>query len=186
MNFNPISALVNTVAGVVTGIGKTFFGSRQERDSQNHQVNMAVYNQYAAEFGHRENRTWWDSLVDALNRLPRPVLVGLMIAYFLLSYINPIEFQKVNVALDTVPESMWYVLGVIIGFYFAARELHKNRDEKMALSDQQFGEVLRRQQALDALKPTMSEAEFQAEMSDTSKPTSNAALAEWNRRHDQR
>lgn len=186
MNLNPFSAIVDTVAGAVTGIGKTFFGSKQERDSQGHQVTMSVHSQYAQEFQYRDNRTWWDSLVDGLNRLPRPVLVGLVITYFLLAYINPIEFQKVNIALDTVPETMWYVLGAIIGFYFAARELHKNRDKKMALSDKQFGEVLRRQQALDAMRPSMTEAAFQAEMSDTTKPMSNAALAEWNRRNDKR
>jgi len=178
MNLNPISGIVDSVGGV---IGKVF-GSKNDRDRYKHQSDMMVHNQYAAEFRHRENRTWWDSLVDGLNRLPRPVMVFLTISYFLLSYFDTVEFQKVNVALDTVPSSMWYVLSAIIGFYFAARELHKNRDKKMALSDEQFEQVVKRQQALDALKPIMNEKDFQAEMADTNKPMSNAAIAEWNRR----
>lgn len=181
MNLNPISAIVDSVTGA---IGKVF-GDKGERDRGKHQVTMSVQNQFAAEFQNRDNRTWWDSLVDGLNRLPRPVIVGLVISYFVLSYVSPVEFQKVNVALDTVPENMWYVLSAIIGFYFAARELHKIRGKKMAMSDEQFQKVLDRQKSLDAITPIITENEFQKQMSDTTRPMSNAAVAEWNRRNNQ-
>lgn len=182
-----MSWLVNLISGIFGGgaqkLVATVWGDQAERERMAHLRDMSVHGQFAAEFRNLTHRTWWDSLIDGLNRLPRPVMVTLIIYYFVTAYVDPVQFQQINVALDTVPEPMWYVLSALVGFYFAARELHKHRSTKLALTEQQFNEVQRRMNKLQAAdEPLMAEEEFQGEMADTSKPLSNRAIAEWNRR----
>lgn len=76
----------------------------------------------------------------------------MIILYFLAAWRDPEEFQIINTALDAVPERMWVIAGVIVTFYFGARELAKLRDQKrMALSADAFGEQQRR---IDLLRQT--------------------------------
>jgi len=102
-------------------------GDKQEQDQQQAGYRTQVAANYAAEFAPRANRTWWDSLVDGLNRLPRPALVTLVLGYFITAWRSPETFAAINAGLATVPEPMWWVLGSVIGFYFAAREFHHRR-----------------------------------------------------------
>ena len=88
------------------------------------QSTISAQSQFAQEFS-LESKSWFDRFVNNLNRLPRPVLVIITIAYFLTSFISPEKFKAINEGLATVPESMWYVLLTIIGFYFGARHLEK-------------------------------------------------------------
>ncbi len=88
---------------------------------------MAPHEQFAAEFRQLTKRTWWDSLIDGLNRLPRPVMVTLAIAYLISAWKDPATFAEINAGLATVPAEMWYLTSAIVGFYFAARELHHVR-----------------------------------------------------------
>jgi hypothetical protein len=113
-----------------TGIIDAVAGNRRERDTQAHLANTAVQQQFATEFRQLERRTWFDSLIDGLNRLPRPIIVVMIIGYFLAAWRDPEEFQIINTALDAVPERMWIIAGVIVTFYFGARELAKLRDQK--------------------------------------------------------
>ena len=108
----------------------------------------------------------------------------MVIYYFWLSQYDAIEFQRMNVALDSVPEYMWLIAGSIISFYFVAREFSKGRDTKMALSRVQFDETIRRQRELDDMKPRkplFSQKDYNKVMA-SPKPLSNSAIAEWNRR----
>lgn len=185
---NPLSLVTGAVSGIgnaVSSVARVFVGDKSQRDQMRGAENMATYGQFAAEF-QVQNRTWFDSLIDGINRIPRPAIVFLVIAYFVTAYIDPIEFQKVNVALDSVPDDMWLVLSAIVGFYFVAREFQKSRDKKMAMPKEQFDEHLRRLDELEQRKrdrePVIEDEEFQAAMEDTSKPLSNAAILEWNRR----
>lgn len=183
--FGLISGAVEGVGRAVSSVAKVFVGDKSAREQMRGAENMATYGQFAAEF-QVQNRTWFDSLIDGINRIPRPAIVFLVIAYFVTAYADPIEFQKVNLALDTVPDDMWLVLSAIVGFYFVAREFQKSRDKKMALPPEQFDEHLRRMDELEKRKrdrePVIEDEEFQAAMEDTSKPLSNAAILEWNRR----
>ncbi|MBT4906503.1 MAG: hypothetical protein HOK98_11190 [Rhodospirillaceae bacterium] len=165
-----------------TGIIDAVAGNRRERDTQGHQTDMAVQQQFAAEFRRLERRTWFDSLIDGFNRLPRPVIVAMIIGYFLAAWRDPAEFQIINTALDAVPERMWIIAGVIVTFYFGARELAKLRDQRrMALSAEAFGEQQRR---IDLLRQTQHVATgaYASEMTDSATPLSNRSIAEWNRR----
>lgn len=174
---NPIKA----IGEVGNKLANTFVGSKAERDQQGHEQNMGILGQFAAEFRNIQNRTWWDSLWDGLNRMPRPVIVATVLAYFYLAYINPTEFQVLNVSLDGVPEHMWYVLGAIVGFYFAARHLEKKAKDKMALSQKDFDEMQRRIKELRDNEP-IDDKEYKRQMADETTPLTNEAIKEWNRR----
>lgn len=135
---------VKTVSDSVVDVTKVFKGSKADRDNYSHQQFMAGLQAYSAEFSQQNNRTWWDSLWDGINRMPRPLIVIAIFSYFWFSYKNPEEFQILNIGLDTVPTEMWWIMTTVVSFYFVARELKKSRDTKMALSDKEFDTVRKR------------------------------------------
>ncbi len=135
---------VEVVGKTVVNVKGAFSGNEQERDEQQSKKFLMGLQAYSAEFAPRKNRTWWDSLWDGLNRMPRPVIVIAIFGYFALAYQNPSEFQVLNIALGTVPENMWYIMSAVVSFYFVAREFQKGRDTKMALTDKEFEKVQKR------------------------------------------
>lgn len=82
---------------------------------------MAALGQFSEEFHRRENRTWWDSFVDGLNRLPRPLLTIAILSFFVLAPLDPIRFLEIAKAYELMPPGYWALLSVIIGFYFGGR-----------------------------------------------------------------
>jgi hypothetical protein len=67
-------------------------------------------------------------LIDALNRLPRPVLMVLTLALFVYAAIDPDGFATRMKALTAVPEPLWWMQGALITFYFGAREAFHHRE----------------------------------------------------------
>ena len=144
---NPINWFtkgVKAVGKTVVDVRKVFKGSEADKDLYSHERFIASQQAYVSEFSQQNNRTWWDSLWDGINRMPRPLIVFAIFWYFWLSFSDTYEFQEVNVALDSVPEQMWWIMSAVISFYFAAREFQKGRDKKMALSDKEFDKVQKR------------------------------------------
>lgn len=82
---------------------------------------MASLGQFSAEFHRRESRTWWDSFVDGLNRLPRPLLTIAVLGFFVLAPLDPTRFLEIAKAYELMPPGYWALLSVIIGFYFGGR-----------------------------------------------------------------
>ena len=89
---------------------------------------MASLQQFAAEFQAREGRTWWDSLVDGLNRLPRPLITLGILAFFVLAPLEPVRFLEIARAYQMMPDGFWALLSVIIAFYFGGRMQLKRQD----------------------------------------------------------
>jgi hypothetical protein len=69
----------------------------------------------------------YDRLVDALNRLPRPVLVYGTVALFLLALIRPDLFDRGMASLERMPEELWWLIGAVLAGHFGAREAHHLR-----------------------------------------------------------
>jgi hypothetical protein len=92
---------------------------------------LASLQQFAAEFQNRANRTWWDSFVDGLNRLPRPVMTFGILAFFVLAPVWPERFLKIATAYQAMPEGFWALLGVIVAFYFGGRMQLKGHDMQL-------------------------------------------------------
>lgn len=173
-----VKLLGGNILGAVDKIVGRFTGDRTAREAGYHEESMESHRQFAAEF-QVSNRTWFDSLIDGFNRLPRPVIVGMIVYYFVLAVRDPIEFQIVNTALDGVPEFMWQIAMIVIGFYFVARELQKGRDSKLSMGAKDFNEQQRR---ISQLRAQQADAERADNLADESKPLSDAAIEEWNRR----
>lgn len=84
--------------------------------------------QYAAEFHQRDNRNWWDSFVDGLNRLPRPLMAIAVLGFFVLAPLDPLYFMQIAKAYEVMPDGYWALLSVVIGFYFGGRMQLKSQD----------------------------------------------------------
>jgi len=98
---------------------KIIFGSKQERDQIDAVAFQSIQSQFANEFGH--SRNWFDSLIDGLNRLPRPMFAFGTIYIFWLCIEYPIKFQNSALALQSMPTEGWWILGTIIVFFFGGR-----------------------------------------------------------------
>lgn len=133
---------VSVVASGVEKVAGVFKANKEKKSERTHEGDMARLEQYSAEFRQIEGRTWLDSFADAVNRLIRPALVVLVITYFVIAWKDPAEFTVINLALDTVPDTMWQILFVIISFYFVAREFHYSRKNKMAMSPERVEKLL--------------------------------------------
>ena len=83
--------------------------------------------QFAAEFA-RPPRGVFDRIVDAMNRLPRPMLALGTIWLFVLAMQSPEQFSEGMAGLALVPEPLWWLMGAIVSFYFGARHQAKTQD----------------------------------------------------------
>lgn len=101
------------------GLFKTVFGDKSESNSQTHNEQMAVYGQFGKEFGH--SKTKWDSFIDGLNRLPRPLMTYGIIALFVWCARDPLAFVVYAEALQAMPQQGWVILGIIITFWFGGK-----------------------------------------------------------------
>ncbi len=69
----------------------------------------------------------YDRLIDAANRLPRPVLAFGAISMLLFAMLDPAGFARRMAALQAAPVELWWLVGGIIAGHFGAREAHHLR-----------------------------------------------------------
>ncbi|WP_040482769.1 holin family protein [Yoonia vestfoldensis] len=89
--------------------------------------------QFAAEFVHARQGLF-DRAVDALNRLPRPMLALGTIWLFVMAMLDPDGFAAGMAGLALVPEPLWWLMGAIVSFYFGARHQAKEQDFQRVLA----------------------------------------------------
>lgn len=186
---------MDLITGGITGIlnaGRSIYtavaGDKGAEQAAIHGETMATMGQYASEFRKIENRTWFDAFVDGMNRLVRPTIAFGVIGLFAHAFADPISFTEAMTGVTIIPTEMWYVLGAIIGFYFGARELQKSRDKKSAVQRiEAVKQVVSAQKEIRSMRQQpkwraaeISDRDYEAEMADTSKPLSNAAIMKWN------
>ena len=127
-----ISKLFGALFGGKNIIKQTVEVFRPNAENQavrSHAYTTAALAQFSSEFG---GQGWFNRFVDGLNRLPRPAFALGTIALFIAAMFDPIWFGERMQGLVLVPEQLWWLLGVIVSFYFGARELHKVRSGGMA------------------------------------------------------
>ncbi len=86
-----------------------------------------VVTQYGQEF-HSNQRGWFDRVMDAVNRLPRPAMALGTLALFVSAMTDPIWFAERMQGIALVPEPLWWLLGAIVSFYFGARHQAKGQE----------------------------------------------------------
>lgn len=70
----------------------------------------------------------YDQMVDAMNRLPRPLLALGALVLVAYGMIDPAGFSQRMTALAGMPDALWWLLGAVITFTFGARETHYLRN----------------------------------------------------------
>lgn len=116
--------------------------------------------QFAAEFIHARPGLF-DRFVDALNRLPRPMLALGTIWLFVMAMRQPDAFIRGMEGLTLVPEPLWWLMGAIVSFYFGARHQAKGQEFQRAMAQSLIVAQSRRAPVTEVA------------------PTANAALLEW-------
>ncbi len=117
------------VGEAVGGVAEVFVGNRAARDEAASQQYLAAVGAYGAEFAAPAGGPF-DRFVNALNRLPRPMLALGTLGLFVYAMAEPAGFSTRMQGLALVPEPLWWLLGAIVSFYFGARELHHQRSRQ--------------------------------------------------------
>lgn len=145
-------------------------------------VKQQAMQQFAAEFAVPRHGVF-DRLMDALNRLPRPLLAFGTIGLFIVAMVDPVWFSIRMQGIALVPDPLWWLMGAIVSFYFGARhQAHsQNFQRSIAETMARVPSVIDNTRALEALAaetPTQPDAPSHTSApSQTTAP--NPALAEW-------
>ncbi len=124
-------AAVTALGEAAKGVAEVFVPSATKRMEYSAEAQMAALQQLGEEYQHPA-LSWFDRLVNGLNRLPRPFLAFGTIGLFVYAMVDPQAFAYRMVGLNAVPEPLWWLLGAIVAFYFGARETHYFRSRSVA------------------------------------------------------
>lgn len=127
--------LIEQVFSLVFGSGRNvlrdtaevFRPNAEAQAQRDHDRQDASLRQFAQEF-HAPQRGWFDRLMDALNRVPRPAMALGTLGLFVAAMVDPVWFADRMLGLALVPEPLWWLLGAIVSFYFGARHQAKGQD----------------------------------------------------------
>lgn len=208
-----------TLIGMIPGVGNFLtkalpFIARDKVavESNIHDEQKAVLDEAKAEAaaqGTMLHRTWFDSLVDGINRLVRPTFTFGIIALVVYCIQDPIDFSAAMTAMTLVPTWLAAIIATVVGFWFGGRLLTDINFsaapsiERVKQVTAQIAEIKsmheQTQAQISAITPFPSapptidgrtiptakpedDKRFSTEMADTTKPLSNEAILEWNRR----
>ncbi|MEL7114638.1 MAG: holin family protein [Pseudomonadota bacterium] len=132
-----IETLLGTIFGggrnVVKETAEVFRVNAEAQAGRNSAYAQAALQQFAAEFQHPK-KSFFDRLIDGLNRIPRPAMaigvLGLMVA----AMVDPIWFASRMQGIALVPEPLWWLLGAVVSFYFGARHQAKGQDFQRSIA----------------------------------------------------
>ena len=150
-----------------------------------------VLDQFGQEFDQKQ-RGWFDRLMDAINRLPRPAMALGTLGLFIAAMTDPIWFAERMQGIALVPEPLWWLLGAIVSFYFGARHQIKGQDFQRSLTRTmarapQVIENLNTLQGLRPDSPRMADTGGDAMLAlHAVKPDGNAAVDDWRHQITQR
>jgi hypothetical protein len=122
---------VSALGDAAKGVAEVFLPSATRRMELSAEAQMAALRQLGEEYQHPA-LSWFDRMVNGLNRLPRPLLAFGTLGLFVYAMVDPEAFARRMVGLNAVPEPLWWLLGAIVAFYFGARETHYFRTRAVA------------------------------------------------------
>jgi len=115
-----------------------------------HVLRQATLTQFATEY--RNPRSGFSRLIDGVNRLQRPTMAFGVLGPFVAAMLDPIWFADRMAGLSLVPESLWWLLGAIVSFYFGAR--HQSKSFEIRAKDiQKQAETIAQRIQTNAVKP---------------------------------
>jgi len=120
-----LSAIFGSNRNVLRETAEVFRENAEAGALRGHDLQVAALRQMQGEFVTAQ-RGWFDRVMDGVNRLPRPALalgtLGLMIS----AMADPVWFAQRMQGIALVPEPLWWLLGVVVSFYFGARQQVKH------------------------------------------------------------
>ena len=140
--------------------------------------------QFASEFT-VQRQGGFDRFMDALNRLPRPLLAFGTIGLFVVAMSDPIWFSTRMQGISLVPDPLWWLMGAIVSFYFGARHQAHSQDFQRSIAQTlaRVPTVVQNTRALQALRsdtPQVAQSAPSAELTlGALAPSDNPALLEW-------
>ena len=127
----------------------------------------------------------FDRFMDALNRLPRPLLAFGTIGLFVVAMSDPVWFSTRMQGISLVPDPLWWLMGAIVSFYFGARHQAHSQDFQRSIAQTlaRVPTVVQNTRALQALRsdtPQVAQSAPSAELTlGALAPSDNPALLEW-------
>lgn len=181
--------------GIVQGLLATLFGSGRnviadtaevfrvnaEKDAEREAVaQQAALGQFGTEF-RIADRGWFDRLMDALNRIPRPAMALGTMGLFVAAMVDPVWFAARMAGIALVPEPLWWLLGAIVSFYFGARHQAKGQEfqREIAVTMAAVPQVVQTVRDVEALRGGAQVNVGSEEPEAFETPADNAALNDW-------
>ena len=176
------SAVFGDGRNVIVETAEVFRENAEAAGQRGADVKQQAMRQFAAEFA-TPQRGIFDRLVDALNRLPRPLLAFGTLGLFVTAMVNPIWFASRMQGIALVPEPLWWLMGAIVSFYFGARHQAVGQQFQRSIAEtvSRASEVTRNIRALDALG---AGAQLVPTDPVDARTDTNPALADWQARDD--
>lgn len=118
---------------VVVETAEVFRENSEAGAARDSQFSQQVLHQYGKEFG-LPRRGLFDTLMDAINRIPRPAMALGTLGLFVSAMVNPVWFSERMQGIALVPEPLWWLLGAIVSFYFGARHQFKGQEFQRSIA----------------------------------------------------
>ena len=163
------SLLFGSGRNVLRDTAEVFRPNAEAQAGRDHDRHSAALEQFAAEF-HAAQRGWFDRVMDALNRVPRPAMALGTLGLFVSAMVDPEWFAARMVGLALVPEPLWWLLGAIVSFYFGARHQAKGQEFQR--------DLLERMRRAGPERPSEPDPQ---DLPSTPQAEDNAALEAWMR-----
>ncbi|MGI9452908.1 MAG: holin family protein [Geminicoccaceae bacterium] len=147
----------------------------------------ASLEQFAAEFRSNRTSTAWDSFIDGLNRLPRPLITLGILGLFVLAPADPIRFLEIARAYQVMPDGFWALLSIIIAFYFGGRMQLTSQKMKITGGTLDVAkDIVNTRKTLRGLaeeeEPKVEPVFLKTGESESPTPSKNRVVEEWVRR----
>lgn len=119
-------------------------------------------------------RAAYDRLLDAVNRLPRPIMVLGSLALVLSALLAPEWFAARMEALGEMPEALWWIIGAVVSLHFGARYQDRSHELQREVAQAVAAPTAVALQAAEA-----SPGADAALVAETLEPGPNPALTAW-------
>ncbi|WP_371223791.1 holin family protein [Roseovarius sp. 2305UL8-3] len=184
--------LIEKILGAIFGGGRNVIVDTAEVFRENAEagaeretlLTQQVLAQFGSEFG-LKRRGLFDTVMDAINRIPRPAMALGTLGLFISAMVDPIWFSQRMQGIALVPEPLWWLLGAIVSFYFGARHQFKGQEFQRSLASTmamtpQVVSGIRNLRALENDTPGAAATGTDAVLTNaTTQPDTNRALNDW-------
>jgi hypothetical protein len=177
------SSVFGSVRNVIVETAHVFRENAEGAAVRQASIQTQSMQQFASEFAVQRQGSF-DRFMDALNRLPRPLLAFGTIGLFVVAMSDPVWFSTRMQGISLVPDPLWWLMGAIVSFYFGARHQAHSQDFQRSIAQTlaRVPTVVENTRALQALRsdtPQVAQSAPSAELTlGALAPSDNPALLE--------